>query len=527
MAARSLLPTDTELATFDHIDRVVHWVGLERGVWDAFDATLGGRTTLRLIATLPIGTLHTATSRTRIPATATLPERELYAVEIIQVALVWRAARKVFGLPDVDPLVEDPTVARPVTSNTEAPTAKKVKMSSAVDQLDESEVSLLSTADVDQAYRNYREAVGADPLPESDPTVEQITAMHAKVLVRQEAPYADFSVLTPYGRRMQKQSKARNFLLQQDGSWKSVEIPGPPSFQAWCACWKIYKTVLLMLKHPENTALGRPSIPVTTVAALEEYFNRVSDLHEEFPEAWHLVMQAEDRCRGEQFDRIHRELTRARAEGRLPMSLDFDPFRPWVGVMQYAARCQEYWDRTVIRPAQTFLARGGASSASGRQMTQKEAEESQVSNAASAAMHRAPGEGTSKTAKRRQRDKAKIERLREDNRRPGCRALEKEAQVRHRVETVMVIPGEQVESSRLIVKEIRSASPLRKDQSDLAVSLVHNRGRIAASFALAPIQTPNASRRAVERGRARRATRSDRRMIPCLCKKLERGKMHG
>ena len=115
MAARSLLPTDTELATFDHIDRVVHWVGLERGVWDAFDATLGGRTTLRLIATLPIGTLHTATSRTRIPATATLPERELYAVEIIQVALVWRAARKVFGLPDVDPLVEDPTVARPVT----------------------------------------------------------------------------------------------------------------------------------------------------------------------------------------------------------------------------------------------------------------------------------------------------------------------------------------------------------------------------------------------------------------------------
>ena len=111
--------------------------------------------------------------------------------------------------------------------------------------------------------------------------------------------------------------------------------------------------------------------------------------------------------------------------------------------------------------------------------------------------------------------------------RHGCRALEKEAQVRHRVETVMVIPGEQVESSRLIAKEIRSASPLRKDQSDLAVSLVHNRGRIAASFALAPIQTPNASRRAVERGRARRATRSDRRMIPCLCKKLERGKMHG
>lgn len=43
------------------------------------------------------------------------------------------------------------------------------------------------------------------------------------------------------------------------------------------------------------------------------------------------------------------ELVRAKNEGRLPMNLDFDPFRPWVGVFQYAARCQEYWDRTVVR----------------------------------------------------------------------------------------------------------------------------------------------------------------------------------
>lgn len=147
------------------------------------------------------------------------------------------------------------------------------------------------------------------------------------------------------------------------------------------------------------------------------YFNRVSDLRDEFPEAWHLVMQAEDRCRGEQFERFHRKLTRARTEGRLPMNLDFDPFRPWIGVMQFAARCQECWDRTVVRPTQTFLARGGASSATGRSMTQKEAEDSQFSDAAAAAMHRPSGEGLSKTAKRRQRDKAKIEKLQEDNRR--------------------------------------------------------------------------------------------------------------
>lgn len=83
MAARSLLPTDTEIATLDTIERVVTWVGLEPAVWQAFDNTLGGQTTLRLLATLPMGTLHTATSRTRTPATATLLERELCAVEIM------------------------------------------------------------------------------------------------------------------------------------------------------------------------------------------------------------------------------------------------------------------------------------------------------------------------------------------------------------------------------------------------------------------------------------------------------------
>ena len=112
-----------------------------------------------------------------------------------------------------------------------------------MDQLDDTEVELLSQAEIEAACRNHREAVGADPLPDADPSSEQITAMIAKVLRRHVAPYADFSVLTPFGRRAQKQSKARNYLLQQDGTWKTVEIPGPPTFHAWQACWKVYRSV--------------------------------------------------------------------------------------------------------------------------------------------------------------------------------------------------------------------------------------------------------------------------------------------
>ena len=89
------------------------------------------------------------------------------------------------------------------------------------------------------------------------------------------------------------------------------------------------------------------------------------------------------------------------------MNLDFDVDRPCVGVFCYAVRAEEYWDRVVVRPAQTFLARGGG----GKRVSKRDAEDTQYGEGASSAMHRNPGEGQSKTAKRRQRDKAAIQSL--------------------------------------------------------------------------------------------------------------------
>ena len=63
--------------------------------------------------------------------------------------------------------------------------------------------------------------------------------------------------------------------------------------------------------------------------------------------------------RGEQFERIHRQLTRARLEGRLPMNQVFETDQPWIGVFTLAARDHDYWSKFVTRPAQTFVARGG------------------------------------------------------------------------------------------------------------------------------------------------------------------------
>ena len=111
--------------------------------------------------------------------------------------------------------------------------AKKIKVNQILDHMDVSELDILPQRHLDEAFQLFRSRMGSDPLKEHEPSPEQIAAMYNKVVVQGDSPYADFSVLTPFGRRSQKQMKAKGFMLQEDGSWKQLEIPGPPSFESW------------------------------------------------------------------------------------------------------------------------------------------------------------------------------------------------------------------------------------------------------------------------------------------------------
>eukprot|EP00913_Durusdinium_trenchii_P032307 g30249.t1 len=137
--------------------------------------------------------------------------------------------------------------------------------------------------------------------------------------------------------------------------------------EAWKACWKVFRAILFMLRYPPLVA-GGDHLKVVTSACLEEYYDRVSKLNQDFPETWHLIMKAEDKCRSEMFERFRHHLTKAAADNRLPMGLDFLPNQPWIGVFTYAARNREFWDEHVIGPATMFIARGG------RNMTMDKAE---------------------------------------------------------------------------------------------------------------------------------------------------------
>ena len=116
--------------------------------------------------------------------------------------------------------------------------------------------------------------------------------------------------------------------------------------------------------------------------------------------------------RAEKFERFRRTLHSAYLKGKVPHDIDYDHEAPWTAVFRYAARNSEYWQENVVRPAQNFLARGGA----GKKQTEHQAELQalgevplQTHQAAASSAQKGPGEGTSKHARKRRKMAAEKE----------------------------------------------------------------------------------------------------------------------
>ena len=236
----------------------------------------------------------------------------------------------------------------PASADDKALALRKHKVSNLTDPMDESEVPAASKDQLTTWYANYTRIKFGDPRPEKDPTPEQVQAMHVRIVVHRLEPYADFSILTPFGRRFAKRLKFRSWLPQPDGTYIPLDMPGPESFDQWEKCWAIYETIMIMLEYPPEAGETRPT-PVITTNALEEYFENFKQLAKENHNAWWLCVQAEDRCRHEHLPRLFRSM--AIQNGKDPS---------WTEVFIKAANDDKYWDREVRREALRFLARGDA-----------------------------------------------------------------------------------------------------------------------------------------------------------------------
>ena len=394
----TLLASPDELTAIGNIDQAKAWAGLSDGAWNGLQEQLGQVTSLRVLAALPPHTVQAeAQGATKVitpaiaaveatdeaPEMAAVPEDrdQLSPVDLAQVGLLYRVARQKAGLPDVDPFTLA-SIGAPGTWNVAPGTPsgsphgpppavsmnpyliggaskdfRKIKMSQILDQTDESEIPPLTNDDQRAFWRLLRQRKGGEVRADQEPTDDQIAALKVRVVDLNMSPYADFALFTNFGLRFLKGLKFTNHVMQPDGSWRTVEVPGPPNYDAWYTSWRVFENVLLGLtvKVPDPNGAGNIEKPIISQASLDSYREAFRDLCKAYPEVWHLCYTAEDRCRCEHFPRLRRKLEDDFITGILPR---FCMQIPWDSVMRFAAADRGYWDEFVREPALKFLATG-------------------------------------------------------------------------------------------------------------------------------------------------------------------------
>ena len=333
-------------------------------VWQAFINVAGDPgNDVRLIAAMPPWTIP------QIVNSSTLADGErLTPIQAAQVGLVWRNARWVIHLRgggeasrfvDTDPWslpssggppdghgVTEPGTTTKAASSGGASGSKEnlLKMANLVDQTDDSETKLPDALKLNEWTQRYIAVMGAPPQEEEEPTDAQLAALHHRVAVQKQPPYVDFSVWLPFGRRVLKNQKFRAFLPIGDGSFVMKELPGPQNLQQWMVSWRVFKAACICLN-------------IVTLAALQLYEKVIEKLVIQWPKAWGLIAQADDKARAEKLEKIRRSIVLDIASGGAPPR-EFSEDEPWTACFRALALDETFWNEQVRHPAAAWLASG-------------------------------------------------------------------------------------------------------------------------------------------------------------------------
>ena len=133
----------------------------------------------------------------------------------------------------------------------------------------------------------------------------------------------------PYGRR---QAEILKFTAQ---IWVGNELvtemlSGPASFDAWRACWRVFRTAMLMLQACPN-------------GPLEEYEETIRSMWLLYGQkAWGLISRADDVMRSERWERIRQRIEEHRRLGLYVLL--YNPAQPWAAVIRDSARERCFWE---------------------------------------------------------------------------------------------------------------------------------------------------------------------------------------
>ena len=222
---------------------------------------------------------------------------------------------------------------------------KKVKVATVADQANDLEVQEMSQADVQAAYARYQSITGGPPAAHEELTLDQLSALHA-LFSGSSAPYVDFSVWGPFGHRITKRVKMQGMSINSAGELQPVELFGPGTFDAWDACFRVWRTGCIMLGAISTSCLD-------AYRDLMALYNRRYG-----KDSWVILYQADVRARLEHIERVRRwGLQEHRSAQALGQAHPFDPAKPWEWSLRAVVDDNNYWRRELEEPAILVLAR--------------------------------------------------------------------------------------------------------------------------------------------------------------------------
>ena len=341
-------PTVDELEQLNSLSDVCDWAGLEDPLKAKLFARLGAPTKIRDIGFIGRPKWDAEVEATKLEA-ADGSEIDLTAVQTSRVEIFRRVCLRRLGMtPDVPGATGPPggviggyppqAVAAPgLGAAATTGMTRKLKLSAIIDPTLDAEVVQIDRADVQQMYSDYKAKYGDYPSQDSDPSLDQLSALRQLILA-ESLPYCDLSIFGPHGLRiLRKQVFTAYMVSSGTGEWTKKELPGPPDYHAWHKGYKVFRTAMLLLRAAD-------------AERLDAYAEHLRDLvHQFMEECWGLIYRADVRMRSENMDRLRRHLTEKPEHG-------FTTNDPWSAVYAAAVRDEKFWAKEVLTPCTLLLA---------------------------------------------------------------------------------------------------------------------------------------------------------------------------
>ena len=159
-------------------------------------------------------------------------------------------------------------------------------------------------------------------LEEEEPTLEQLSALYKKTIIGGQAPYTDFSVFTPFGKKAAK------------------GLPRVASVEQWLGPYKVMRSAFIMLELAQ--------------LAYETHFLKMA---QEYAGAWHLLVAADEKARSHHLERIRLQIKlEVDRGGQAPYG--YNDAKPWDCLWRKMVEYQKYWQENARLPALQWLSRG-------------------------------------------------------------------------------------------------------------------------------------------------------------------------